>query len=208
MSGLFDGLIKPGEGGVAAMRLELQRRRDSEYARRFDGGYVYRGGADLCLRHGQSFTGRVTPEKWRHLQGENGRCYINALDAAEADPSLRYFEGYYSWGKGHFTSHGWVVDDEGVVELSVETWAIHDEGVHDKSGAKILPVGVWTYWGVEFDPALIRWHMDDGPRELPMLDRTPDDARDHEAVMRGMNFTQSHDFPVLKVPYDLGRTSL
>lgn len=210
MSGLFDGLIKPGEGGVAALRLELQRRWATHKGRFPRPPYVYRGGADLCLRYGHPFNGRVTPEKWRHLSGENGRCYVNALEAAEAEPSLRYFEGYYSWGKGHFTSHGWVADDEGVVELSVETWRLREEGVHDKHGAKILPCEVWTYWGVEFDPALIRWHLDDtsGPRELPMLDRTPDDDYDPEAAMRSLDMTQSHDFPVLKVPYDVGRTSL
>jgi hypothetical protein len=208
VSELFGGLLKPGDAGMTALRLELERRRDS-YGSEFPRPpYVFRGGADMCLRHGESFKGRVTPEKWRHLMGENGRCYINALTAAEAHPELRYFEGYYSWGKGHFTSHGWVVDDEGVVELSIETWLL--ENFHDKNGGPILPAPVWSYWGVEFDPRLVRWHVDDpaAPRELPMLDRTKDDHRDDRARARGLDMTQSHDFPILKVPYSPGRTSL
>jgi hypothetical protein len=137
VSELFGGLLKPGDAGMTALRLELERRRDS-YGSEFPRPpYVFRGGADMCLRHGESFKGRVTPEKWRHLMGENGRCYINALTAAEAHPELRYFEGYYSWGKGHFTSHGWVVDDEGVVELSIETWLL--ENFHDKNGGRSCP---------------------------------------------------------------------
>lgn len=156
MSDLFGGLIKPGVGGRTALRLELDRRR-AAHGHRFPAPeYTYRGGADMCLRHGQDFNGRITPEEYRHLSGPNMRCYMNTLEACEADRSLRYFEGYYSWGKGHFTSHAWCVGpDDGVVELSVETWRVHEGEVHDKRGGRILPPAVWTYWGIECDVALL-----------------------------------------------------
>lgn len=205
MSELFGGLLKPGEAGVLALRRELERRRETWTK---GAPYVYRGGADLCLRFGQSFHGRVTPERYRHLTGTNGRCYVNALEACEQDPTLRYFEGYYTWGRGHFTSHGFCVDDEGVVELSVETWAL--DNFLSSTGAPIMPVETWTYWGVEFSPRLVRWHLDDpaGPKELPMMDRAPTDSTDPVSLMRGYDMTQSHDFPVLQHPYKPGRERL
>jgi hypothetical protein len=212
---LFGGLLKPGEAGVIALRRELERRRDTWPRSTFGSDaqppatYVYRGGADMCLRHGRSFKGRVCPEEYRDLVGPNGRCYANALAACQAHPELRYFEGYYSWGRGHFTSHGWAVaPDDGVVELSIETWLLDE--FHGPDGQSIMPAPTWTYWGVEFGAELVDWHLHDdaGPHELPMLDRTRDDFRDDRARSRGLDMTQSHDFPILKVSYDPGRTQL
>lgn len=209
MGDLFGGILKPGEAGLIALRRELERRR-IDYVRRFPRPpYVYAGGADLCLRHGQGFIGQDCPEEYRHLVGPNGRCYLNALNAALSTPELRYFEGYYCWGKGLFTSHGWcVAPDGGAVELSIESWKLAE--FYDKHGAPILPITHWTYWGVELSPALVNWHLHDpaGPLELPMMDRSEDDARDDFVRSRGFDMTQNHDFSILKVPYDPHRTQL
>lgn len=210
MGELFGGILKPGEAGMAALRLELERRRKVRWDLFPAPPYVYRSGADLCLRHGESFIGRVCPEPYRQHVGANGHCYLNAMLACQADPELRYFEGYYSWGKGfRWASHGWcVAPDGGVVELSVETWRLDE--YHDVGGGGILPTERWAYYGVEFDVELVHWHALDpsGPEELPMLDRSREEQTDPAALSRGWQMEQGHDFPVLKVPYDLGRKSL
>lgn len=196
--GLFDDVLKPGQGAAVAVKRELELRRD-KWSRP---GYHYRGGADFLLRHGQAWNGRVLPDSYDHLIGPEAQCFNNALAAAEADPSLRYVEGYYiAGGFGYAKNHAWVIDqDDQVVELTLET--------RDLEGATFVgsrlpptPPDTWVYYGAVFDPRFVRSHADH--LGLPMFDRPLDD------ILSGDPGTQNgHDFPLLKVPFDPARRSL
>lgn len=199
--GLFDELgedaLKPGKGAELALRRELERRRD-EWSRH---GYFYRGAGDLLLQHGRFFTGRELPDTWAHLQGEPNLCFGNALEAVRADPSLTYYEGVYSTGGGHFTTHGWCVGpDGGVVEVTFPT----DPEVLEAALTPVLPPEHWGYWGVAFTLELADWHFHQPNHGLPMLDRS---HRDSQSAPH-LDTSELHDFPILKVPYDPARTGL
>lgn len=159
----FSSLIKPGTGSRQSMERELAQRKANDDKRwRWEPGYVYTGTADLLLRHGQFFTGRRQPEQWAHLQGEEQRCFLNALEAAEAEPSLRYFQGLYLAGTVP-CAHAWLVDsDDLVVEVTFSTTGVENGKrfglLHATSGTTIpyLAAERWCYCGVEFDPAWAR----------------------------------------------------
>lgn len=197
MSDLFGGILKPGDGSRLSIQRELELRRE-----RWDRpGYLYRGGADYMLRHGKFYAGRVLPDAYAHFFGESNECFSNSISAALADSSLRYVEGIYSTGHTWYTPHAWCIDpDDNVVELTFPT--IDREQFHNHLGMPILPPEHWGYWGVIFRPELILDHVkltDEGC----MFDRPP---ADEEFVARGLDTGQTHDFPILKLPYDPNRT--
>jgi hypothetical protein len=200
--GLFDELgdsavLKPGGGAKVALQRELELWRDE---RALGQGYVYKSGGDLLLKHGHYYQGRELPDQYAHLQGEIRRCFFNAVEAAKADPSLRYCEGVYSTGGTHFTNHGWcIAPDGGVVELTYPTRDL--EGQLDSLGGPILPPEHWAYHGVIVTVGLAEWHMRN--IGLPMLERPPGDCRDGDPTT-----SDAHDFPILKVPFNPQRTGL
>lgn len=200
----FRDLIPPGEGGRAALQRELEERR-----KRWDKpGYRYRGAGDLLLQHGETFTGRDLPEEYVHLMGPPSRCFDTALAAALATPGLRLFEGVYSTGGGHFTPHGWcVAPDGGVLELTYPTRDRAGYLPGDLAGipgAKVLDPEHWVYCGVEIQPELVRWCLDEGSIEVPLMDRPAADQR----YAHALDVEDYGDHPFLKVPYDPARTRI
>lgn len=205
--GLFDEVLKPSDGNRIAMQRDLERRR-SLWVRP---DYVYRGAGDLLLRHGQFYSGREVPGEYSQYVGGEGKCFLNALAAAEQDSSLRYCEGIYSPGaSGVYSTHAWcIAPDGGVVELTYPTTEVQrfrDPRSSDPS-RPITPVETWGYWGVIVHVNYARHHRD--TLSLPMLDR--DRAEQEEHAERGgdpADVENVHDFPILKVPYDPDRRSL
>lgn len=203
MSGLFESFgLKPGEGAQAALRRELERRR-SLWDRT---GYHYRGAGDFILQNGAFYAGRELPERYLHLAGEANECFVNSVLACTQDATLTYCEGVYSTGADHFTPHAWCVDpDGGVVEVTFPTRDLerYRPGRHF-GGLSILPPPSWAYAGVLF-PKLefVAWHLD--THGGSMLDRPSADA---ERYGDELDFTEDHDWPILKVPFDPMRTTL
>ncbi len=189
--------------------LELRRKRVTEAARFL--GYYYRGGADLVLREGKYRPGRVCPEQYRHLMGPESECFTNSLQAAMADPTLRYCEGYVTSGFGLPILHGWcVAPDDGVVELTLPTVPEERERYQTRLHLPFLPAERWAYYGVIFDTELVIDHSLDTRANLglPMLDRSPGELRDPDFIRAGLDMDEPHDFPVLKAKYDPNRKAL
>jgi hypothetical protein len=190
--------IKPGEANRLALERELKRRAE-EWAYR--PGYLYRGSAELLLRHGEFFVGRPIPEEYEHLVGQMGGCFDNAATAAEQCPELRYFQGLYSTGGAHFTPHGWcVAPDGGVVEVTWPTRNLTD--MHNKvTGFPVQEPDRVGYWGIEIRPELMRWCFERWNNQC-LLDRPSMDlAMDAEA------FAEADDLPLLRHPYNPTRVS-
>lgn len=180
----FASLIKPGEGVKLAMQRELEKRKALDDTRfKWEPGYVYSGAADLLLKHGEFFNGRQLPDKYER-KGES-RCFLNALETAEAHPGLRYFQGLYMVS-GTSLAHAWCVDEEGVIEATFWTVGQDDEGrrvvIKPHGGGRgslpWSPPEHWGYWGVEFDPAWVRdWFEHTSHMEYSVLDpRRQDEA--------------------------------
>lgn len=197
----------PASRNEQALRRELELRRTRKPHSGW--GKVYRTGADLLLQHGTFYPGRDVPEQYRHLVGEVGSCYWNCMDAAEADPSLRYCEGITAAGGGAFLSHAWCLDPDGNVLDFTWFGAVGQPDAY--VGLPILPYEHWSYWGVVMRPELAR-----SQAEMPMLGRDP------VAEMRlgtriteqgewftktGLNITPPATLPLLDVPYDPNRTA-
>ena len=197
----FSDLIKPGDAGQQALRRELERRRDI-----WDRpGYQYRGAGDLILRHGHFWGGRELPEKYTLHRGEESQCFANAMRAAETDPELRYVEGVFSNGSGHFTTHAWCIDPANeVVELTVPT-TDPDRYTDASTRMPYMPVVHWSYAGVAFSADLVRFHDIELGLGLPMIDRSRADA---EVAGHLVDMTEVHDWPILKVVYDPDRRTL
>lgn len=168
--------------------------------------YPYRGGgAELCLRHGKFYQGRQVPDRYAHLVGGEGRCFLNAATAVREMPELVYCEGYYTTGAGSPSTHGWcVAPDGGMVELTMPTDAETLALTRNRdTGLPFVPPSRWGYYGVTFAAPLVWQHAD--ALGLPMLDRPAAE------VARGSNvhdFSEPHNFPALRVPYDPNRTEL
>jgi hypothetical protein len=198
-------LLKPGEANMLALKRELESR----IARWDHPGYFYRGGADMIQKHGRLYAGRQLPDQYVHHYGEPNNCFYNAMLAAQADPDLRYCEGLYA-AHGAFTPHAWCVDPAGeVVEV---TWPTRPEHGSEQGRDHIMRMRIvhperMAYGGVIFHPDLIEWFLDKYD-EFCLFDRP---AADLDPGLRGttlLDMGQSHDWPILKVPYDSDRTSL
>jgi hypothetical protein len=197
---LFDELgIKPGQGGIDALKSELELRR-SNWSRP---GYHYRGAGDFILQHGGFWNGRPLPEEYAHLQGPESQCFDNAQSAAEANPELVYVEGMYAIGGGHYTPHAWcLAPDGGLLELTLPTYDTHR--YHDRRGMTFLPPEQWAYGGVAFPTVeFVTWHCQH--YGLPMFDRPSQDIPEAGDVL---DLTEDHDFPVFRQPFDPNRKEL
>lgn len=161
MSGdLFD-LIKRGDGARHAAERELHRRVE-RWGNQSQ--FVYRGPADFILRNGRYFAPRELPAEYTHLIGPPQACFVNALEAAQADESLTYTEGVYVV-TSNATAHAWCTDPDGkVVELTLPTdtetlshakfpHRRYDEGMTVGEATGLIPAPLadqWAYYGVEF----------------------------------------------------------
>lgn len=187
--------------------LQLRRHRVIEEGRFV--GYRYQGGADFVLRHGTFRPGRELPEAYRHLIGPESCCFANAEAAAQADPSLRYCEGYATSGFGTPILHAWcLAPDGGVVELTLPTIREERERYQTRLHLPFLPTEHWGYYGVDFDVRLVVHHDEGSDLGLPMLDRGPAELADPGFRAAGLDTSETHDFPILKVKYDPNRTEL
>ena len=208
MSSFLEGVDLSNAAELAIRRdLEL-RRKDPRVADRFY-RYHYQGGADMCLREGTYFPGRVRPEKYAELVGEAGKCYGNSLRACWRDDHLVYVEGYCTTSAGLPFSHGWCIErgTTNVVDLTLPCGEDQlDRYLHSKTRLPILHPSKWAYFGVTFSTELVMDH--DHHIGLPMLDRSF--AEGHEASLRPNpdDYAEPHDNPILKRPYDHTRTSL
>jgi hypothetical protein len=202
----LDGVLPdPAERVRHTLTRDLELRRSDARASAKFSGYAYVGSADLLLQHGRFFTGRQLPEQYAHLYGEPGRCYLSALEAAQADPSLTYYEGVYAAFAGPPCSHAWcVAPDGGVVECAmVSDPVLLAMGHRSGSETPFLPPEHWGYWGVSFTTQLVDAHLH--RNSLPMFDRSRAELLDTNDPE---NVAETHDFPVLKVRYNPNRTEL
>lgn len=205
MMGLFGDILPPVETRVEqTLRRNLELRRKQRPERWT--GYAYQGAADLLLREGKFYPARETPDVYKHLRGAPNECFSNAVYAVTADPSLRYCEGVYNTGFGESVTHGWcIAPDGGVVELTFPTDPeILKISFHGRTGMPLMPLEHWAYWGVTYHIELAAKAME--TIGLPLLDRSGGELR--ENVGSPWDMTESHDYPILKLPYDPNRKDL
>lgn len=197
----FASLVKPGEGAMRALRQHLEARQARDVKGKMP-HWVYSGPSDLLVKHGTFFTGRELPDQWEHLRGPEQNCHENALAAAEAEPSLRYFTGLYLIS-GAPNPHSWCVDaDGGLLELTIPGADRRGERpmtakVAGGARSPMLTPPHWVYVGVEYDTAFVRAHADE--RGLPILDPTWTEGPDGGLELGC--YLDSEDLPMLATPY-------
>jgi hypothetical protein len=205
--GLFDelgavlGTPQDRQKDVLTKALELRRQAWFEaHGDRF----YYRGGADLLLQHGRFYSGRECPDKYAHLKGEPSMCFYNALAACEACPELRYCEGVYAIGQGHYTPHAWCLDPDGeLVEVTLPTDAQSIAmGLEYTTGQRVLKLDFWGYWGAVFNTEYVQAVKNFQDDCLPVLDRPTQDGWEENCA------EWREDWHVLRVPYDENRRTM
>lgn len=155
MSGLFGGLLEPGEGAKFAIERHLKSRRES-WLRRKPPEWLYAGPEDFILQHGTYFQGAACPDEYMAHVGVPRLCYANAAVAAREHPELTYYEGVYDVGAGA-TSHAWCVDANGaIVELTFQPQGGTDY-VLDRS-VRGLDNPHFAYYGVPLHHAYVDEH--------------------------------------------------
>jgi hypothetical protein len=204
LGGLDLGTPEERQRRILTQDLELQRM---QWVMPEDGGYIYQGGCDYVLKHGEFRMGRPLPEEYEQLRDLANTCFLNAMLAAQQDPTLRYCEGYATIGKMATLAHAWCIDAENkVVEL---TWPTRGAAwsEHLTPNLPSLPPDRWAYYGVILHPELIEWAWET-LEEVCLLGRTG--AENGEWRRRGMDAEQylGTPLPLLKVPYDPDRRSL
>lgn len=205
MSGLFGGaLLTPQQRQEHVMRgaLELRARFWA-----FGDNFVYRGAGDLLLKHGTFQSGRELPEKYQPLRGGPNECFRNSLAAVEADPSLRYVEGVYSTGGGHYTTHAWCIDPSGeLLELTMPTDADTLRiGLDAVTMQPVRPLEHWGYWGIVFHPDYVR-AVQEAQDHMNVLDRPPQDNAFAKFGIEGNE--PRTDWPIYHYPYHPDRRTL
>lgn len=152
----FRDLVKPGAGAAQAIKSHLELGRHKELRQPVPAGWYYAGPSGLLLSHGRPFEGAVTPEPYRHLIGTPTLCHNNTLAACQADPTLRFFTGYYTVGR-MMCQHSWaMMPDDTVVELTYPTFGVHpdarmaDTPEDGPSELGWMPPQFWAYFGLEF----------------------------------------------------------
>jgi hypothetical protein len=178
-SGVATRRTRPEADKSRALNRVLHARRRA-WARE---GFFYRGGADLLLSHGSYYSGRRRPSEYNDLVGMHYCCFRNSADAASADTALRYCEGLLAVG-GRIGAHAWCLDpDDLVVDVTEapEQWGAPER---------------WGYHGAVFSAQLaLRYMASIGAYTAALLDGLDEgDPRE--------------DWPILRVPYDAGRTEL
>lgn len=185
----LSSLIPAGMGNKVALTKELETRQRREKAIKPD-GWVYAGPADYILREGRYIPARVLPDHYDDLIGAATECHLNSVIGAERS-GLRYFTGYYLVGQivGH---HSWLMDDDGVVEVTFPTKGIAPGTMVAPylSSASVPYVGPerWAYFGLEFDVAFIRRAVDEFDGTLPLLENDSilhADAMSHRYSVHG-----------------------
>lgn len=228
MSGFLDGVLKPGDGARMAVTRELEVRR-KRWTR---SDHHYRGVGDFLLQHGTFWNGRQIPAQYEPLTGPMASCYQNALEAAEADPTLRYVEGVYAVIGQDFHGHAWCLDaDDQVVEVTVPTEPETVARMVTTNGTPYLPVERWGYFGAVINTAYVRAHRNAlmEVNGLALFDLSPvEDARQratHKRIIEGrpadendlsyddsededMGFVNPTEWPILREPFDPHRTTL
>lgn len=198
MPGVFDTIASPAERQEKIIRKALELRR-SQWSH---DGYLYQGAADLLLRHGKFYSGRRLPDQYVPLLGAESACFQNAMEACEADSSLRYVEGVYTTSHGHYTPHAWCIDPAGqLLEVTVptdpETLAVL---IHSHTKLPYLGIEHWGYWGAEFDAGFVTAYCEKyQPNNVGILDRPAQDAAEGLPEWRD-------EWPILRDPYDPTRT--
>lgn len=197
---IFEGILPVGKASETAVRAELELRRNSFGL----SGYAYLGHGDLLLKHGRYWTGRTLPSAYHPLVGAESACFINALQACKNDETLTYCEGVFSVGRRHFGLHAWCIDgaDE-IVEVTMPT-DDPKQFIDAETLTPYTPVDLWSYFGATFATEYVEEHLE--KYGLPMLDRP---AADKALIGRiGLDLSDGHDFPVLKVPYSPVRSEV
>lgn len=117
---IFD-LLRGGKASELMVKRELERMQ-ARFTEHWGDGFYYAGRGDFLLEHGTTYQGKVawpTPDKYKPFVGPNQWCYRNSLDAARANPELRYCEGVYMVGSTA-TPHAWcLTPDDEVLELTL-----------------------------------------------------------------------------------------
>ncbi len=170
----FASLIKPGEGAMQALRSHLRVTSEREHKNK-PADWRYAGVADFLEQHGTFSLGRELPDQWEHLRRPQAQCHDNALAAAEADPTLRYFTGLYVINREP-TSHSWCVDANGeLLEFTLPNAAARGRTPVVALDRSMAPTSIpmlspphWGYVGVEYETAFVREHAD--TRGMPLLD--------------------------------------
>ena len=195
----------PAERARASFTKDFELQR-SRWQPLDDDPFVYRGGFDLVLKHGEFYMGRKLPDQYAHLFGVESACFFNALEAVQADPTLKYCEGWATTGYGEPNHHAWAIaPDGGVLDL---TWHTDIEwSPYAAPGITTLPPDRWSYYGVILHPDLVQ-ELLDLTGELGFFGRSG--AEDQTWRRIGMSEEAGHcgDPRILKVPYDPGRRSL
>jgi hypothetical protein len=195
MTGLFDQLASPEKRQEAILRKVLEERR-----RQWTRPTYYLGAGDLLLRHGRFYTGRELPSAYQAMRGPTGRCFDNALAACRADPSLRYCEGVYGYGQGHYTPHAWAIDIRGeLLELTVPTDpAMIATGRDGETLQPMVQLERWGYWGVVIHPDYVE-AQNNADDQVGVLDRpTYDETLGTDP--EGTDERREH-FPIYTYPY-------
>lgn len=202
--GLFPGLFKAiTNPSMLALRRDLEQRA-ANWTRP---GYQYAGGGDFLLKHGTFYPGRQLPDQYAHLFGAPNACFANALLVAKENPDLRYCEGVYA-AHGGFVPHAWLVDPDG--ELVEVTWPTRPDQGTEKFHDSLMKMSLvaperMAYCGAFFRWELVEWFVENYG-EFCLLDRPSHDVS--YGTSRGMDMSQCHDNPILKVPYDPDRVTL
>lgn len=193
----FASLVKPGEGSRRALANHLKVCSPREKGRPH---WRYSGACAFLLEHGTYFNGRELPAELEHLRGSFRQCHLNALAAAEADTTLRYFTGIYMVS-GAACHHSWCVDKlDQLVEVTLPNATMRGENpVTAKTpggyAAPMLTPAHWAYVGVEYDTAFVRLHQ--GERGLPILNPY-NQGEDGELGC----YLRSEDAPMWALPYE------
>jgi hypothetical protein len=209
MSGFLGGV----DLGTPAERVERALTRDLELQRKLwtpaseqTMPVVYAGSADLVLREGVFNVGRPLPDAYEHLFQLVGPslCFYNALKAVQADPTLRYCEGYCTLGRGEPWLHAWcLAPDGGMVEVTYE-----DEGHPTAASPTLatLPAVRWGYYGVVLHADYVAALQTD--ESGAMLERlAPEMAGARRRDWTAEDLMTRANYPVLAHPYDPNRTS-
>lgn len=95
----------------------------------------------FALKHGQEFKEVLAELPKGVRQGKLGECYMNAYQAADADPKLTYVEGFASAGVFP-VPHAWVVDEQD--RVIDPTWGGKNAEAVAGGDRK------FSYWGTKF----------------------------------------------------------
>jgi hypothetical protein len=201
LGGLDLGTPEDRAGQALTRDLELQRELWRPASAQVPP--LYRGSADLVLKHGKLRVGRPTPDGYQQFFSPEGQCFENASVAAISDPSLTYCQGYCTLGRGTPWLHAWCIGpDDGVVETRYSP-GIGTPGVPE---LPVLDYPHWAYYGVTFTAEYVVAHAEltDGG---VILERLPAELADLRGRWHPDEIGLLDNYPVLTRTYDPNRTA-